>query len=101
MSSFPGGIHPRYEKEITSGKAIRELDPPAEVVIPLCQHIGAPATPAVRRGERVAKGQLLAHSQGMISAPVHAPTSGRIVGIGSYPAHQWIDDVKLWDGKPE
>jgi electron transport complex protein RnfC len=60
---------------------------PALLHIPLQQHIGAPATPAVRRGQWVAKGQLLANSQGMISAPVHASTSGRVVGIGSYPAH--------------
>jgi electron transport complex protein RnfC len=82
-----GGVHPDDRKVLSADRPIENLPLPALMHIPLQQHIGAPAAPAVRRGDRVAKGQLLAHSQGMISAPVHAPTSGRIVGIGSYPAH--------------
>jgi electron transport complex protein RnfC len=82
-----GGVHPQDRKALSADAPIEDLPLPALLHIPLQQHIGAPAAPAVRRGERVAKGQLLAHSQGAISAPVHAPTSGRIVGIGSYPAH--------------
>jgi electron transport complex protein RnfC len=82
-----GGVHPEDRKELSAARPIEALPMPALLHIPLQQHIGAPATPAVRRGQKVAKGQLLANSQGMISAPVHAPTSGRVVGIGSYPAH--------------
>jgi electron transport complex protein RnfC len=82
-----GGVHPKDHKELSAACPIEDLPMPALLHIPLQQHIGAPATPAVRRGQKVAKGQLLANSQGAISAPVHAPTSGRIVGIGSYPAH--------------
>jgi electron transport complex protein RnfC len=82
-----GGVHPDDRKELSAACPIEDLPMPALLHIPLQQHIGAPASPAVRRGQKVAKGQLLANSQGMISAPVHAPTSGRIVGIGSYPAH--------------
>ncbi len=82
-----GGVHPEYRKELCADRSIEDLPIPALLHIPLQQHIGALATPAVRRGETVAKGQLLAHSQGVVSAPVHAPSSGRIVGIGSYPAH--------------
>ena len=82
-----GGVHPKGRKELSAARPIEDLPMPALLHIPLQQHIGALATPAVRRGQRVARGQVLANSQGMISAPVHAPTSGRIVGIGSYPAH--------------
>ena len=82
-----GGIHPDDCKTLTAERSIEKLPLPALLHIPLQQHIGSLAAPAVRRGEQVLKGQLLAHSQGMISAPVHAPTSGRVVGIGSYPAH--------------
>ena len=107
-----GGVHPDGRKKLTADCPIEDLPMPALLHIPLQQHIGAPATPAVRRGQKVAKGQLLANSQGMISAPVHAPTSGRVVGIGSYPAHhasglnvrtislqpdgedRWSDDVR-------
>ena len=82
-----GGVHPEDNKALSAACPIEDLPMPALLHIPLQQHIGAPAMPSVRRGQKIAKGQLLANSQGAISAPVHAPTSGRIVGIGSYPAH--------------
>jgi len=82
-----GGVHPEDRKALSADCRIEDMAMPPVLHIPLQQHIGAPATPAVRRGQTVAKGQLLANSQGMISTPIHAPTSGRVVGIGSYPAH--------------
>jgi electron transport complex protein RnfC len=82
-----GGIHPDDHKRLSAGRAIEDLPLPPLLHIPLQQHIGAPAEPLVHRGERVNKGQLLARSQGAISAPVHAPASGRIMGVGGYPAH--------------
>ena len=82
-----GGVHPDDCKMLSADKAIEDLPLPSLLHIPLQQHIGAAAKPAVKRGDHVLKGQLLANSQGMISAPVHAPTSGRIVGVGHYPAH--------------
>jgi electron transport complex protein RnfC len=82
-----GGVHPDDQKHFSADQAIVDLPMPPLLHIPLQQHIGAPAAPLVQRGELVKKGQLLARSQGMISAPVHAPTSGRIMGIGSYPAN--------------
>ena len=82
-----GGVHPHDRKALAAGQPIEDLPLPALLHIPLQQHIGAPASPAVRRGQLVAKGDLLANGQGQISAPVHAPTSGRIMGVGSYPAH--------------
>lgn len=82
-----GGVHPDDRKSLSADRPIEDLPMPPLLHIPLQQHIGSPATPAVRRGQKVAKGDLLAHSQGALSAPVHAPTSGRVVGIGRYPAH--------------
>jgi electron transport complex protein RnfC len=82
-----GGVHPHDRKGLTATLPIEVVPLPPLLHIPLQQHIGSPAAPLVHRGQLVSKGQLLAHSQGLISAPVHAPTSGRIVGIGNYPAH--------------
>jgi len=59
---------------------------PQRLYVPLHQHVGAPAQPLVRVGERVLKGQCIGASQGAISAPIHAPTSGTIVAIGDFPA---------------
>jgi electron transport complex protein RnfC len=81
-----GGVHPESHKEATAHTPIMEMATPKRLYIPLQQHIGAPAEPVVRRGDRVLKGQLLARSQGMISAPVHAPTSGTVASIGKHPA---------------
>lgn len=81
-----GGVHPESRKEATADLAIRILPIPERLFIPLQQHIGAPADPIVRRGDHVLKGQLLARSQGAISAPVHAPTSGTILKIGKHTA---------------
>ena len=81
-----GGVHPSSRKEATCERTIETLPMPELLRIPLQQHIGAPAEPAVKRGDYVLKGQLLANSQGAISAPVHAPTSGYIRKIGKHPA---------------
>ncbi len=82
-----GGVHPEDRKTLSADQPIENLPMPPLLHIPLQQHIGAPAEPLVKRGQLVRKGQLLARNQGMISAPVHAPTSGRIMGIGGYPAN--------------
>ncbi len=82
-----GGVHAEERKSNTTEKRINVDFPiPEKLYIPLQQHVGKPAEPAVKVGERVLKGDMLAHSQGMISAPVHAPTSGVIADINFYPA---------------
>ena len=76
-----GGIHPDYRKEQTSEKPIVAMPLSAALYIPLQQHIGAPAEALVAAGELVKKGQMIARSQGAVSAPQHAPTSGRISAV--------------------
>lgn len=83
---FRGGVHPQSNKVLSADRAIEAMPLSERLYIPLQQHIGAPAEPRVKQGERVLKGQLLAHSQGMISAPVHAPTSGTVLAIGDFTA---------------
>jgi len=82
---FSGGIHPAYNKDLTCGEAIRRLSCPAQLVISLSQHLGAPAVPCVKAGDIVSGGQRLADAAGMISAPIHAPTSGKVVRIEPAP----------------
>jgi electron transport complex protein RnfC len=79
--TFRGGIHPSYYKELSSGSAIRELPVPARLTVPLAQHLGAPAKPAVKAGDTVKAGQLIGEANGFISAPVHAPAGGRVAAI--------------------
>lgn len=84
---FRGGVHPEDRKALSGERPIERIALPHLLHVPLQQHIGAAANPAVRRGQLVRKGDLLGERQGAISAPVHAPTSGRVVGIGRYPAN--------------
>ncbi len=87
LFNIRGGVHPEDRKHLAADQAIEDLPLAPLLHVALQQHIGNAATPAVRRGQQVAKGELLGTGQGPISAPVHAPTSGRIMGIGSFPAH--------------
>lgn len=86
-SRIRGGVHAEEHKSATSGQAIAQDFPlPQKLYIPLQQHVGKPAEPVVKVGDQVLKGQLLAHSQGMISAPVHAPSSGLVADVRDFPA---------------
>jgi len=82
---FRGGVHPESHKE-AGDKAIEVLPLPAKLYVPVQQHIGAPAETEVQIGNKVLKGQLLAHSQGAISAPIHAPSSGTVIDITEHTA---------------
>lgn len=79
--TFRGGIHPPYNKELSSGMAIEEAPCPPEVIIPLQQHIGAPNQPVVSPGDRVEPGTLVARTQAYVSAPVHSSVAGTVTEI--------------------
>lgn len=79
--SFKGGVHPEYNKGLSSGAAIRDIPLPKRLVVALAQHLGAPAKPLVKTGDEVVGGQLIAQATGMISAPIHAPASGKVVAL--------------------
>lgn len=82
MSTFKiGGVHPHDNKSFSAHKAITAVALPKKAIIPLVQHIGAPAKPVVQKGDKVLVGQLLAEAGGFVSAPVHSPVSGTITKI--------------------
>ncbi len=80
-STFKGGIHPHKRKRFTREKPIREYYPKGELVYPVSQHIGGPAVPVVKVGDRVLKGQVIAKADGYISVPIHASVSGTVKAI--------------------
>ena len=79
--TFHGGIHPAYHKDLTAGAAIRALPIPARLVVPMSQHLGAPAKPVVKAGDTVKAGQLIGEPGGFIAATVHAPAGGKVAAI--------------------
>ena len=83
--TFRGGIHPPYNKELAATKAIEDISLPAEVVIPLSQHIGAPNAPTVKVGDRVEVGQKIGSTDAFVSAPVHSSVSGTVKAIEPRP----------------
>ena len=85
VRTFWGGIHPEYKKELTAGKAIHTLPSPAQVVVPLEQHIGTLAKPLVKKGDVVLAGQRIGEAQGLVSAHVHAPISGTVAAVELRP----------------
>lgn len=78
MFTFKGGIHPYDGKDLSKDKPIRMVLPKGDLVYPLSQHIGAPATPVVAVGDRVLKGQKIGEVAGFVSANVHASVSGTV-----------------------
>ncbi len=76
--TFKGGIHPYEGKELTMDKDAIEYLPKGDMVYPLSQHIGAPAKPVVKKGDRVLAGQLIAEAGGFVSANIHASVSGTV-----------------------
>ncbi|MDX1914827.1 MAG: electron transport complex subunit RsxC [Methylophilus sp.] len=78
---FHGGVHPPENKTQSTQLPIGQLPMPDTLVLPLRQHVGNIPKIKVQVGEHVLKGQLLAEPEGMVSAAVHAPTSGTISAI--------------------
>ena len=81
---FFGGIHPKYNKEMSTTVTTFHTITPKRVVIPLVQHIGAPCKPLVRVGDRVLRGQKIGDGEGLC-VPVHASVSGTVTAIESRP----------------
>ena len=81
---FFGGIHPKYNKEMSTTVTDFKTIVPKHVVIPMQQHIGAPCKPLVSIGDRVLRGQKIGDGEGLC-VPVHASVSGTVVAIESRP----------------
>ena len=78
MKTFKmGGVHPE-ENKISSNAVIEQMPLPAQVAILMNQHLGAPATPIVAKGDKVKVGQLIAEAQAFMCANIHSPVSGTV-----------------------
>ena len=114
MRTFPiGGIHPSDNKEWSKGCPIEVLELPDQVVVPMVQHIGAPATPVVKKGDKVLTGQLIGQAGGFVSANIHSPISGTVTSVDMFgngqglrrmmvvikrEGDEWMEDI---DRSPE
>lgn len=113
LKTFPvGGVHPP-ENKLSVGKPIVNLPLPAQVVIPVSQHIGAPATAIVNKGDVVKVGQIIAASKGFVSTNIHSSVSGKVNKIDLLPdssgykqmsividvdGDEWVDTIDRTEG---
>ncbi len=88
QTSFRHGVHPAGNKEQTADRPIQRFPFVEHYVMPLGQHIGAPAKPVVEVGDKVVRGQLIAEARAFVSTCLHSPVTGRIKDIGP---HRYTD----------
>lgn len=81
LATFKGGVHPDDGKALSKDTPIRDVVPKGDLVYPMSQHIGAPATPAVKVGEKVLVGQKIGRATGFVSANVISSVSGTVKAI--------------------
>lgn len=99
-----GGLHPNDNK-ISSEIAIERLPISSRVCISMAQHLGAPATPVVAKGDKVVVGQIIAEPTGFMSGYVHSSVSGTVADVvpmadivGNMVPHVVIDvEGDEWD----
>ena len=85
MRSFRGGIHLYEGKQLAADAPIVKVAAGRELILPLSQHIGAPASPCVAVGDRVLRGQLIAEPTAFVSAGICSPVSGTVKAIEVRP----------------
>lgn len=77
-NSFAHGVHPAHHKGPTEDLKIQRVPFGKRYVMPLGQHIGAPATPVVSKGQIVRRGELIAKPGAFVSTSLHSPVTGTI-----------------------
>ncbi len=96
-SGGPVSAHPMYEyRKVPTRKLMQRLDVlkfkdegplkvlninPGSVRVPLNQHLGSPAEPVVRSGQKVRKYDLIGRTTGKISSNIHASIDGVVKEI--------------------
>jgi electron transport complex protein RnfC len=109
---FHGGLHLPDHKRVSLQQPVQQVELPKRLVLPLQQHIGEATQPLVKAGDQVLKGAIIADSQSPVSAPVHAPTSGRVLEIAEHavPHPSGLpgpcivlepDGLEQWSERPE
>ena len=77
-----GGVHPA-ENKLSAAEAIKVAELPKVAVYPMGQHIGAPAVPIVKKGDKVKVGTMIAEAGGFVSAPIFSGVSGTVLKVDS------------------
>ena len=97
LLTFKGGIHPNDGKSLAKDQPIKEVIPTGKMIYPLSQHIGAPATAIVAKGDAVLKGQKIAEAGGFVSAPIYSSVSGKVIALEKHlnPTGNSVDCIVI------
>ena len=95
--TFRHGVHPEEYKELSSHRPIERMPFGEAYILPLSQHIGAPAQAVVREGQRVRRGELIAEPVGFVSVGLHSPVDGTVTAIDlfDHPNGQMMPSVRI------
>ena len=74
-----------HEKR-TSSMETAVMPLPSKIVLSISQHIGAPASPTVAKGDQVYVGTVVGKSGGFVSSDIHSGVSGIVDGITTITA---------------
>ena len=77
---FLGNTRVPHSKSTADMQPVK-MASPKEVLLPMSQHLGAPATPVVKVGDEVKVGQLIAEANGFVSSPIYSSVSGKVTKI--------------------
>ena len=77
---FLGNTRVPHNKNTADMQPVK-MTTPKEVLLPMSQHLGAPATPVVKVGDEVKVGQLIAEANGFVSSPIYSSVSGKVTKI--------------------
>lgn len=101
-TTFPGGIHPAYNKDLTSDNPIAVMPLPKRVKLLYKQHLGAPCKPLVQKGDVVAVGQKIADTDAFVAAPIIASVAGEVVAVDAEGVEIVTDpDKSVLHGEPK
>jgi electron transport complex protein RnfC len=95
--TFSHGVHPEEFKELSSQCPIQRMPFVEEYILPLGQHIGAPAKAIVKKGQQVKRGEKIADAVGFVSVALHSPVDGFVseIGIFATPNGQTLPGIKI------
>ncbi len=98
--TFARGIHPSEGKTLAENQPIEPLPAPAQLVLPMLQHTGAPCTPLVKLKQEVAAGEKIGDNPAFISAPVHSPVAGTVLkdSVTTLPNGRHVQTVPIQTG---
>ncbi len=98
---YIGNTHIPHFKN-TAALASIDMPTPESVLLPMLQHIGAPAAPIVEPGEIVEIGQKIAEASGYVSSPIYSPICGRVEKFEEYlrPDGRRVQAIRItWNGE--